>query len=204
MPAGLEGIVSKRRELPYSSGRSRHWIKSKNQTRRRRSARPKRIGKGDDIGTSSFGAIGKNPSIPSGIQNTHPSAGLATDRGSWARLGNGISKVNASGARRCCPSCAAALARMRGSTSGSPLKGQSMVVRKAETFPPVTMGHIRGHGCRELLVYCGSGRCHHSAAINADWLPDDMPVRSAMPADGLHAVRDDRRRRSPGLVAARQ
>jgi hypothetical protein len=27
---GLEGIVSKRRDSPYSSGRSRHWIKSKN------------------------------------------------------------------------------------------------------------------------------------------------------------------------------
>jgi hypothetical protein len=47
------------------------------------------------------------------------------------------------------------------------------MVRKIETFPPVTMGHIRGHGCRELLVYCGSGRCHHSANISGDWLPDD-------------------------------
>jgi hypothetical protein len=28
-----------------------------------------------------------------------------------------------------------------------------MVRRKAETFEPVTMGHIRGHGCRDLLVY---------------------------------------------------
>src|SRR5207302_4403477 len=27
---GLEWIVSKRRDSPYSSGRSRHWIKSKN------------------------------------------------------------------------------------------------------------------------------------------------------------------------------
>jgi bifunctional non-homologous end joining protein LigD len=27
---GLEGIGSKRRDSPYSSGRSRHWIKSKN------------------------------------------------------------------------------------------------------------------------------------------------------------------------------
>src|ERR1700738_1069449 len=27
---GLEGIVSKRRDSPYASGRSRHWIKSKN------------------------------------------------------------------------------------------------------------------------------------------------------------------------------
>ena len=35
------------------------------------------------------------------------------------------------------------------------------MVRKAETFPPVTMAHIRGHGCRDLLVYCSSGRCHH-------------------------------------------
>ena len=27
---GLEGIVSKRNNSPYRSGRSRHWIKSKN------------------------------------------------------------------------------------------------------------------------------------------------------------------------------
>jgi bifunctional non-homologous end joining protein LigD len=30
---GLEGIVSKRRDSPYSSGGSRHWIKSKIRTR---------------------------------------------------------------------------------------------------------------------------------------------------------------------------
>jgi hypothetical protein len=60
----------------------------------------------------------------------------------------------------------------------SAVKLGTMAVRKIETFPPVTMGHIRSHGCRDLLVYCGSGRCHHSATINADWLPDDMPVRS--------------------------
>jgi len=27
-----------------------------------------------------------------------------------------------------------------------------MAARKVETFPPVTLGHIRGHGCRDLLV----------------------------------------------------
>jgi hypothetical protein len=27
------------------------------------------------------------------------------------------------------------------------------MVREVETFPPVTMGHIRGHGCRDLLVW---------------------------------------------------
>jgi hypothetical protein len=52
------------------------------------------------------------------------------------------------------------------------------MVRKNETFPPVTMGHIRGHGCRNLLVYCGSGRCHHSATLSGDCFPDDLPVRS--------------------------
>jgi hypothetical protein len=50
--------------------------------------------------------------------------------------------------------------------------------RRRETFQPVTMGHIRFHGCRDLLVYCDSGWCHHSAGMNADWLADDTPVRS--------------------------
>jgi hypothetical protein len=40
------------------------------------------------------------------------------------------------------------------------------------------MGHIRGHGCRELLVCCGSGQWHHRARLNGDWLADDVPVRS--------------------------
>jgi hypothetical protein len=31
-----------------------------------------------------------------------------------------------------------------------------MVRRKAETFEPVTMGHIRGHGCRDLLKGLGT------------------------------------------------
>jgi hypothetical protein len=41
-----------------------------------------------------------------------------------------------------------------------------------------TLGHIRSHGCRDLLIYCGSWRCYHSATMIADWLPDDTPVRS--------------------------
>jgi len=53
-----------------------------------------------------------------------------------------------------------------------------MAVRRIETFPLVTMAHIRGHSCRDLLDYCGSGRCHHSATMSGDWLADDVPVRS--------------------------
>jgi hypothetical protein len=57
-----------------------------------------------------------------------------------------------------------------------------MVVKeKQETFAPVTLGHIRSHGCRDLLVYSSSGGCHHSATMNADWLPDETPVRSLCP-----------------------
>ena len=77
------------------------------------------------------------------------------------------------------------------------------MVRKAETFPPVTMGHIRGHGCRDLLAYCGSGRCHHSASISGDCFPDDLPVRSLC-RRGLHPMRIYWRRRAAGLVAPRQ
>ena len=53
-----------------------------------------------------------------------------------------------------------------------------MFPRKSESLEPVTLGHIRSHGCRKLLVHCDSGRCHHIATLNADWLPDETPVRS--------------------------
>jgi hypothetical protein len=62
-----------------------------------------------------------------------------------------------------------------------PLGGEITVhgmasTRRRQTFPPVTMGHIRSHGCRELLVYCESPWCNHSATLNADWLPDDTEL----------------------------
>jgi hypothetical protein len=37
----------------------------------------------------------------------------------------------------------------------------------------VTLAHLRGHGCRNLLVYCVSPWCSHSATLTLDWLPDD-------------------------------
>jgi hypothetical protein len=50
-----------------------------------------------------------------------------------------------------------------------------------EKFVAVTLGHIRGHGCRHVLVYCESMWCRHSAVMNVDALPDDTPVRSLCP-----------------------
>jgi hypothetical protein len=34
------------------------------------------------------------------------------------------------------------------------------------------MGHIRGHGCRHLLVYYSSGQCHHGATLSGDDFPE--------------------------------
>jgi len=42
---------------------------------------------------------------------------------------------------------------------------------------PVTLGRILGHGCRDLLVYCGSIHCGYGAKVNADHLPDETPIR---------------------------
>jgi hypothetical protein len=43
--------------------------------------------------------------------------------------------------------------------------------------PPVTMGHIRSHGIRRLLIYCTQGLyCHHSAVVDADRWPDDSAL----------------------------
>jgi hypothetical protein len=51
--------------------------------------------------------------------------------------------------------------------------------RRPETYrgPPVTLGHMRAHGVRRLLIYCSTGLCHHSATIEADRWPDDTAVR---------------------------
>jgi hypothetical protein len=38
----------------------------------------------------------------------------------------------------------------------------------------VTMGHIRSHGVRHLLIYCNQGLyCYHSAVVDADSWPDE-------------------------------
>jgi hypothetical protein len=48
--------------------------------------------------------------------------------------------------------------------------------RRPEPYrgPPVTLGHVRSHGVRHLLIYCSTGLCHHSAVVNADRWSDDI------------------------------
>lgn len=45
-----------------------------------------------------------------------------------------------------------------------------MKLRRDQTFEPVTLGHIRGHGYRDLLVCYALGLCDQSAVINTDRL----------------------------------
>jgi hypothetical protein len=52
-----------------------------------------------------------------------------------------------------------------------------MAQRSSVTFPSVTLGHIRGHGCRDPLVYCAAMNCSHRGTLNADRWPDDTPIR---------------------------
>jgi hypothetical protein len=48
--------------------------------------------------------------------------------------------------------------------------------------PPVTLGHIRSHGVRHLLIYCSEGLyCHHSAVIKADRWPDETALLDLCP-----------------------
>ena len=35
----------------------------------------------------------------------------------------------------------------------------------------VTLGHIRSHSCRDVLVYCRDVVCNHNVTMNADHLP---------------------------------
>jgi hypothetical protein len=52
------------------------------------------------------------------------------------------------------------------------------MTRTGEPFESVTLGHIRSHGCRGLLIYCEAIGCHHRSIMNADHLPDELPIRS--------------------------
>jgi hypothetical protein len=45
-------------------------------------------------------------------------------------------------------------------------------------FAPVTLGHMRSQGCRDLLAYCNSGHCNHSTIMNVGHLPDDLSIKS--------------------------
>jgi hypothetical protein len=52
------------------------------------------------------------------------------------------------------------------------------MAQKRQAFESITLGHMRSHGCRDLLIYCEAIDCHHRSVMNADHLPDDLPIKS--------------------------
>jgi len=38
-----------------------------------------------------------------------------------------------------------------------------------EAFESITLGHMRSHGCRDLLVYCEAINCNHSHVMKCYW-----------------------------------
>src|SRR5215471_3980866 len=58
---------------------------------------------------------------------------------------------------------------------------------KVGKLAPVTLGHMRSQGCRDLLVYCNSGRCNQSTIMNVGHLPDDTRINSL--GDGIVCMR---------------
>jgi hypothetical protein len=58
---------------------------------------------------------------------------------------------------------------------------------KVGKLAPVTLGHMRSQGCRDLLVYCNSDRCNYSTIMNVGHLPDDTPIKSL--GDGIVCTR---------------
>jgi hypothetical protein len=41
-----------------------------------------------------------------------------------------------------------------------------------KAFESITLGHMRSHGCRDLLVYCAFINCNNSTIMNADYFPE--------------------------------
>jgi hypothetical protein len=45
-------------------------------------------------------------------------------------------------------------------------------------FAPVTLGHMRSQGCRDLLITCNSGQCEYSTTMHPGPLSDETPISS--------------------------
>lgn len=43
-------------------------------------------------------------------------------------------------------------------------------------IPPMTLGNMRALGIRRIDAYCEAPQCWHSAVVDVDHLPDDLPV----------------------------
>ena len=86
-------------------------------------------------------------------------------------------------------------------TQPSPLSAVPLRVKYSAGIafhgPPVTLGHMRAHGVRRLLIYCCTGLCHHSATIVP--LAGRNRGTGFVPESSLLKMWHDRRGRAAGL-----
>ena len=68
------------------------------------------------------------------------------------------------------------LGLLHGGTAQPNTAGRLVVVRPRFSTNRPPLRYCDSTGCRDLLLYC-----HHSARINADWLPDETLVSSLCP-----------------------
>ncbi len=55
------------------------------------------------------------------------------------------------------------------------------MAEQGQAMESVTLGHIRSHGCRDLLIFCEAIDCNHGSSMNAHEFPDDLPIDSLCP-----------------------
>jgi len=58
----------------------------------------------------------------------------------------------------------------------SPRNPRRAYDENGDKIPPMTLAGMRSQGIRSLWATCTAPRCGHEAKINADGLPDDLPV----------------------------
>jgi hypothetical protein len=148
---GAEGIVSKHREHPYRSGPS----KARPRTRRR----PACCGSGTSHDRKTRLSRRRAPlRLLKAPRGKHP--GRRVDRPVESEAEHFIR----------CPNCGVLLDLrdlgqvLEHDTPPTPYRG-----------PPVTLGHMRSHECRRLLILLL--RSLHSATVEADRWPDETAVR---------------------------
>src|SRR5437764_2143621 len=67
-------------------------------------------------------------------------------------------------------------AMLRPAQNSTVQERRSMSAPRTGKLAPVTLGHRRAHGCRDLLVHCNSGQCNHSTTMNVGHLAADTEI----------------------------
>jgi Ribbon-helix-helix domain len=65
----------------------------------------------------------------------------------------------------------------------SPVPNKYSIEKEFDNAGPYALARFR-----DLLSYCGAISCNHGSAMNADHLPDDLPIRSLRPRNRMRPL----------------